>query len=236
MIGDGSQTSTSWTTVKDIFDNCPRHLSQSCDSDREVRGRQPQVTSQASRAAAVAATRRRGEPGPGLAPPGRQVRRASDELAAAALQTLAELGYARTSLREIAQNSDFSHGVLHYYFSDKVDLITRCVRQYKADCVTPLRRDRGGGGHRREAAARLRRRGWHAPLRDDATMHRLWYDLRTRAVRRLPGRRRRDRREPGADDLADRQPVAELRGARPADVPAAYAIFDGLFQQALFRT
>src|ERR1700750_1707183 len=45
------------------------------------------------------------------------------ELAEAALQTLSELGYARTSVREIAQNSAFTHGVLHYYFRDKVDLI-----------------------------------------------------------------------------------------------------------------
>ena len=58
------------------------------------------------------------------------------QLADAALQTLAELGYARTSLREIAQNSQFSHGVLHYYFSDKEDLLTHCVRQYEAACVT----------------------------------------------------------------------------------------------------
>src|SRR5271168_1329618 len=58
------------------------------------------------------------------------------ELAEAALETLAELGYARTSLREIAQNSEFSHGVLHYYFSDKVDLICCGVRYYKAKCVT----------------------------------------------------------------------------------------------------
>src|SRR5258706_5050916 len=58
------------------------------------------------------------------------------ELGEAALQTLAELGYARTSLREIAQNSEFSHGVLHYYFSDKVDLILCSVRQYKTRCVT----------------------------------------------------------------------------------------------------
>ena len=58
------------------------------------------------------------------------------ELAEAALATLAELGYARTSLREIAQKSDFTHGVLHYYFTDKVDLITCCVRHYKAKCVT----------------------------------------------------------------------------------------------------
>src|SRR6478735_4504108 len=58
------------------------------------------------------------------------------ELGEAALQTLAELGYARTSLREIAQNSAFSHGVLHYYFTDKLDLILCSVRQYKARCVT----------------------------------------------------------------------------------------------------
>jgi AcrR family transcriptional regulator len=57
------------------------------------------------------------------------------ELGEAALQTLAELGYARTSLREIAQNSEFSHGVLHYYFTDKLDLILCSVRQYKARCV-----------------------------------------------------------------------------------------------------
>src|SRR6202165_2337501 len=58
------------------------------------------------------------------------------ELAEAALRTLSELGYARTSLREIAQNSEFTHGVLHYYFRDKVDLILCSVRQYKAQCVT----------------------------------------------------------------------------------------------------
>src|ERR1700746_433689 len=50
------------------------------------------------------------------------------ELAEAALETLGELGYARTSLREIAQKSPFSHGVFHYYFSDKTDLICCCVR------------------------------------------------------------------------------------------------------------
>jgi AcrR family transcriptional regulator len=41
-----------------------------------------------------------------------------NELAEAALKTLAERGYAQTGLRDIAQNSEFSHGVLHYYFAD----------------------------------------------------------------------------------------------------------------------
>ncbi len=86
-----------------------------------------------------------------------------DQLAAAALQTLAELGYANTSLRDIAQNSDFSHGVLHYYFADKFELITYCVRQYKAECVTALRRDRGHRDDGGRAAHRLRRgHGGHA--------------------------------------------------------------------------
>ena len=58
------------------------------------------------------------------------------QLASAALQTIPQLGYARTSLREIAQNSEFSHGVLHYYFSDKEELLTACVQQYEAACVT----------------------------------------------------------------------------------------------------
>jgi AcrR family transcriptional regulator len=58
------------------------------------------------------------------------------ELANAILLTLAELGYARTSLREIAQNSPHSHGVLHYYFQDKLDLIAEAVKIFEAMCVT----------------------------------------------------------------------------------------------------
>src|SRR5919112_1153260 len=57
------------------------------------------------------------------------------QLAQSALETLGELGYAKTSLREIAHNSEFTHGVVHYYFADKVELITHCVRLYKAQCV-----------------------------------------------------------------------------------------------------
>ena len=58
------------------------------------------------------------------------------QLADAALQTLSELGYARTSVRDIANNSEFSHGVLHYYFKDKAELILYCIRRYKTRCAT----------------------------------------------------------------------------------------------------
>ena len=59
-----------------------------------------------------------------------------DQLAESALRTLGERGYARTSLREIANNSAYSHGVVHYYFADKLELVVYSVRYYKARCVT----------------------------------------------------------------------------------------------------
>ena len=160
------------------------------------------------------------------------------ELGEATLQTLAALGYARTSLREIAQNSAFSHGVLHYYFSDKTDLILCSVRQYKQRCVTRYdhlvaeAQDHG-----------LLLQGFLATLgetlRDEAPLHRLWYDLRAQAMFEPAFR----------DDVAviDKSlekmvwnvlaRLAKLAGVqeglpRPA---LAYAAIDGVFQQALLR-
>ena len=159
------------------------------------------------------------------------------ELAGAALQTLAELGYARTSLREIAQNSAFSHGVLHYYFTDKVDLIMYCVRRYKATCVTrydDVVATAGTAQELREEFARILAR----TLADDAAMHRLWYDLRGQSM--FEPAFRADVTE---IDLSLQRMVwrvltryAQLSGADLALTPeVAYAFCDGLFQQALLR-
>ncbi len=159
------------------------------------------------------------------------------QLADAALQTLAELGYARTSLREIAQNTEFSHGVLHYYFRDKEDLITHCVRQYKAECVT-----RYDGVVATAASAAELSRGFGsamaATLREDATMHRLWYDLRNQSL--FDETFRPDVLE--IDQSLERMiwrivsKYAELSEASLAVTPGlAYAVMDGLFQHALLR-
>jgi AcrR family transcriptional regulator len=159
------------------------------------------------------------------------------QLAAAALQTLSEQGYARTSLRDIAQNTEFSHGVLHYYFSDKVELITYCVRQYKAECVTRYDSIVASAGSADEL-----KRGFAAAmastLREDATMHRLWYDLRNQSL--FDASFRDDVLE--IDQSLERMiwriasKYAELAGTPIAlSCSAAYAVFDGLFQQALLR-
>jgi AcrR family transcriptional regulator len=159
------------------------------------------------------------------------------QLADAALQALAELGYARTSLREIAQKSPFSHGVLHYYFADKQDLITHCVRQYEAACVTRYDEIVATAG----SAEELKREFGAAmaqTLRTDAPMHRLWYDLRNQSM--FEASFRADvleidqRREEMIWRVISR--YAEFRGFSVVMPPgAAYAILDGLFQQALLH-
>ncbi|NMO92459.1 TetR/AcrR family transcriptional regulator [Actinomycetospora sp. TBRC 11914] len=159
------------------------------------------------------------------------------ELADAALQTLATLGYARTSLREIAQNSDFSHGVLHYYFRDKVELITYCVQRFKTQCVE---RYDAVATHATaaDALARDAGDGLAATLESDALMHRLWYDLRSQSMFEESFRLDVGEIDAGLERMIWRivTTYAHLSGREPACTSAtAYAAFDGLFQQALLR-
>lgn len=160
------------------------------------------------------------------------------QLAVAALTTLAELGYARTSLREIAQNSEFSHGVLHYYFADKRDLITHAVRQYEAVCVT-----RSCAVVETSTTAQELRREFvttfFASLRADAPLHRLWYDLRNQSL--FDETFREDvleideHREAMIWRVVSR--YAQLCGAEQATSAAsAYVMLDGIFQRALLHS
>lgn len=107
--------------------------------------------------------------------------RRREQLAASALATLAERGYANTGLRDIAQNSDFSHGVLHYYFQDKNDLLQHCVRQYKSDCATHYDDIVDTATSPTELVSRFCE-AMATTLRDEASMHRLWYDLRNQSM------------------------------------------------------
>ena len=159
------------------------------------------------------------------------------ELAAAALKTLAEQGYARTGLRDIAANSEFSHGVLHYYFRDKVDLITHCVREYKAQCVTRYDDVVATASTASELAAGFLDK-LSETLVEEAALHRLWYDLRGQSMFEESFRA-----DVAEIDLSLERMIwrvlsryAELAGA-PLDLtpPTAYAVFDGLFLQALLR-
>jgi AcrR family transcriptional regulator len=159
------------------------------------------------------------------------------ELGEAALTTLAELGYARTSLREIAQNSEFSHGVLHYYFTDKLDLILCSVRQYKARCVKRYDDVTASATSFDELLD-----GFVAALGDtlrrEAPLHRLWYDLRAQSLFEEAFRADVAEIDKSLERMIWRvlSRLAEISG-EPVRLPSpvAYAIFDGLFQQGLLK-
>jgi TetR/AcrR family transcriptional repressor of bet genes len=157
------------------------------------------------------------------------------QLAESALRTLGELGYARASLREIASNSEFSHGVVHYYFHDKLELIVYCVRHYKAQCATRydavVEHATTPEGLLDAFAAKL-----VETLRDEAPMHRLWYDLRTQSMFEEGLREAVTLIDSTLQEMIWRVVAryAELSGRPAALVPAAaYGVLDGLFQQAL---
>ncbi|MFI5956371.1 TetR/AcrR family transcriptional regulator [Cryptosporangium sp. NPDC051539] len=158
-----------------------------------------------------------------------------NQLAESALRTLGELGYARSSLREIANNSEFSHGVVHYYFADKLELIIYCVRYYKARCVT--RYDEVIAG---SSAPDVLLDAFAAKLVetivDEAPMHRLWYDLRTQSMFEEGLREAVLMIDKTLEEMIWRvvERYAELSGRPPVCTPqAAYGLLDGAFQQAL---
>jgi TetR/AcrR family transcriptional repressor of bet genes len=158
-----------------------------------------------------------------------------NQLAESALRTLGELGYARTSLREIANNSEFSHGVVHYYFSDKTELIVYCVTYYKARCV---RRYDGVVADSTTPAELLDAFAAKLveTLQEEAPMHRLWYDLRTQSMFEESLREAVLMIDGTLQDMIWRviSRYAELSGAAVAMTPAAaYGVLDGLFQAAL---
>lgn len=156
-------------------------------------------------------------------------------LGESALRTLGELGYARASLRKIADNSEFSHGVVHYYFQDKLELIVYCVKQYKATCVTRYDGAVAGSTTPEELvdafAAKL-----VETITDEAPMHRLWYDLRAQSMFEDRLREAVAQIDRTLEEMVWRivTKYADLTGTEPAVTShVAYALLDGVFQQAL---
>lgn len=170
-------------------------------------------------------------------PPADKFEARRKQLAHSALDTLGELGYAGTSLREVAQRSEFSHGALHYYFTDKTELITYAVRLHKSECVTRYDETVASARTPDELVT-----GFAAKLAqtivDDGPMHMLWYDVRTASMFEEPLRETVLAIEGWLVDMVWRvlTRYAELCGRPVAlDRATAYGIVDGLFQQALFR-
>ena len=157
------------------------------------------------------------------------------ELATQATSGLAELGFARASMRELAQHCEISLGVLHYYFDDKDDLVMCCVRQYKNHFIDRYNSIVIDGSSGAELKTRISS-ALSNSLQESAVMHRLWYDLRTQALFD-------DRFAVSINEIDDSLAAltwkavtayAELTESRIIVTPAiVYATADGLFHRAL---
>jgi AcrR family transcriptional regulator len=158
-----------------------------------------------------------------------------NELAESALLTLGELGYARTSLRDIASNSPFSHGVLHYYFEDKLELVAYSITYYKMRCIHRYDEVIEQSTTAQELldafAAKL-----VETIVDEAPMHRLWYDLRIESMFDERLRETVLLIDGALQDMIWRivTRYSEVADREVAMDPAsAYGVLDGLFQAAL---
>lgn len=157
------------------------------------------------------------------------------KLAESALRTLGQLGYARTSLRDIAANSEFSHGVVHYYFRDKTELIIFCVKHYKTQCMhrydMVVSKSTTADGLLTGFADKL-----VETLTEEPSMHRLWYDLRSQSMFQEELRADVYDIDRGLEDMIWRVVTryAELTASQPMiESRAAYTMFDGIFESAL---
>lgn len=154
-------------------------------------------------------------------------------IAESALHTLQELGYANTSLRDIAAQADLSLGMLHYYFEDKAELITFCVAAYKKEFTALLTRALDGVEGRDEVIARFSD-ALAGSIFTDGPTHRLWYDIRTQALFDPAFRSAVSDIEQTLVDVVERAWV--LAGRSPdAYSPLHYAIVDGVFRYLMQR-
>ena len=159
-----------------------------------------------------------------------------DQFAESALVTLGELGYARASIGDIVDNSEFSLETVRDFFDDKIDLVVYCVQYYKARCV-----HRYDGVLADATTPEELIEGFAAKLgetiRDEAPMHRLWYDLRSQSMFEPRLREAVNMINRTLEEMVWRvvDRYAELAG-RPLiarNSSAVYGMLDGLFQQTL---
>jgi len=150
------------------------------------------------------------------------------QIAESAIEALKELGYANTSLRDIADKSDLSLGMLHYYFEDRSDLIIYCVSIYKEEFVrnltVALKKAEG-----RDAVIREFTNALVASIVNDEMTHRLWYDIRTQAMFDETFRPVVSEIEMKLIGIV-RAAVIKAGDKAPDNIELSYALLDGVFR------
>ena len=157
------------------------------------------------------------------------------ELALHAISSLAEFGFARMNLRDVAQRSGVSLGVIHYYFENKTELLTYCISIYKEDFIDGLKQMIAQSGTLQQLQTTVA--GYLAEtIAEHAHIHRLWYDARAQALFDPAFRPAVDEVEHGLIDVfrALFDKLDALRVSRAGYDPLAlYLALDGWFRYFL---
>jgi AcrR family transcriptional regulator len=164
---------------------------------------------------------------------------AKRNLAEHAINTLARLGFAQTSLRDIAECSGLSVGVIHYHFKDKTDLVGYCTQLYKQEFVRSIDAAANGATTPDDVAkAFIESAVATVSSKKAAERHRLWYDIRGQAMFDSRFNVVLNEIEAALIAMSERL-IARIvqTGGRPLNVTAIqfYTIIDGFFRFYLQR-
>jgi AcrR family transcriptional regulator len=100
------------------------------------------------------------------------------QIAESALEALMLYGCAGTTLRDIAERSGLSLGMLHYYFEDRRDLVVYCLRLYQDAFMERFEALVASAENRDDTVAALAE-GLADAVLSEPVVNRFWYDIRT---------------------------------------------------------
>ncbi|TWE10414.1 TetR/AcrR family transcriptional regulator [Rudaeicoccus suwonensis] len=156
------------------------------------------------------------------------------DLAVAAVETWSEHGYAHVSVRNVAKRTRFSHGMVHYYFASKDELVAECVEIARQGTQI----DAGGAIEAASDVAGVTAAltdALCASLAESANLHRIRYDLRNQSLFDEELREHSEMlQKPWEDALARMHArLAELGADESIPAWIMDAQIDGMFQRAV---
>lgn len=162
----------------------------------------------------------------------RRARATSEELVEAALRVISREGIGAATTRKIAEEAGVPLGTVHYWFTDKSELLEDVIREVLRRLETAVEGSRREGVDRAEEAREALHAAWSVVADDDPGAQLGLYELTTYALRNpalheLPRAQYRSYREMAARSL---EPfLAGMEPGRAAAVAELVAVtFDGL--------
>jgi len=154
------------------------------------------------------------------------------QIAEAALQALMAYGCAGTTLRDIAEQSQLSLGLLHYYFADRRDLVIYCLGLYRDSFMARFEPLAQAAGTRDDLIATLATRLTDAVV-SDTLVNRFWYDIRAQSLFDPAILPVVAEFEAALIDLGRR--LAVRIGAPPDEIELRFAMLEGVFRYHAHR-